>query len=549
MKSMLAALRATGGTNNSGCGFTKYYDGEYLTLRDNSSISYSAQYNVVYNNWFSYNNPENIQVFMAHARLATSGGGGGVHPFHWESRTGENKTYSFMHNGGVPVNTLLATMSNAGFNANWIRQAYKDAHNINAAPDPSTMVDSELMFYFIMGMAERTGNLESGMAQALKLINSCYGLSTSNFVLSDGTTMYAYKYKHSSSSSTNKIYYKMLSQYSYPHLVVQTMSNSFPGGQGTELPNDTLIKYSTTAPNFTTIANYSANAGEKISLAIGDNYICFTVMDGNSINANTYFSSILSDIISITHEGTTYYPNQFSTLTLYRDRGYILTMNRTVRNFLMKGYQTSPTQLVEIETGVNWLGYFNKQSSGPLVAFGTLINNISRIETDNWAMWRGGLGEWLQLGQSGATFTLDYGKMYKVTYSGPTTSFTYQVLGSFLASNDNIDVPIDIDNDTTSAKNNEITSPALMLTVAPNPTRDWTNISYSLKSESDVAVSIYNVKGQIVRSFNAPAQASGTHSITWDGKDANGKIVTNGIYLLRAQAGTISKTTRIIKIK
>jgi len=64
----------------------------------------------------------------------------------------------------------------------------------------------------------------------------------------------------------------------------------------------------------------------------------------------------------------------------------------------------------------------------------------------------------------------------------------------------------------------------------PNPFNPSTNIKFSLKADSKVALSIYNIRGQKVKSLVNDNMQAGYHSIIWDGRDESGKSVTSGVY-------------------
>ncbi len=69
-----------------------------------------------------------------------------------------------------------------------------------------------------------------------------------------------------------------------------------------------------------------------------------------------------------------------------------------------------------------------------------------------------------------------------------------------------------------------------LISIYPNPFNPETTISYSLKEDTKVSISIYNLKGQKVRSLvNGQIQA-GYHIVTWNGKDESGRNVSSGIY-------------------
>jgi hypothetical protein len=65
----------------------------------------------------------------------------------------------------------------------------------------------------------------------------------------------------------------------------------------------------------------------------------------------------------------------------------------------------------------------------------------------------------------------------------------------------------------------------------PNPFNPKTRISFSLPTKSDYTLTIYNVNGQEVASFEGAAEA-GVHEIDWDA----GSYVASGVYLYRLVA-------------
>lgn len=67
----------------------------------------------------------------------------------------------------------------------------------------------------------------------------------------------------------------------------------------------------------------------------------------------------------------------------------------------------------------------------------------------------------------------------------------------------------------------------------PNPFNPSTTISFLILEEGIVELSVYNIKGQKIRSLLNDQITTGEHSIVWDGKDASGKKVGSGIYLYR----------------
>ena len=61
----------------------------------------------------------------------------------------------------------------------------------------------------------------------------------------------------------------------------------------------------------------------------------------------------------------------------------------------------------------------------------------------------------------------------------------------------------------------------------PNPFNPQTSISYSFPLEEAGTISIYNVKGQLVKQWY---NLKGTGNLIWDGKNISGNLSSSGIY-------------------
>lgn len=83
----------------------------------------------------------------------------------------------------------------------------------------------------------------------------------------------------------------------------------------------------------------------------------------------------------------------------------------------------------------------------------------------------------------------------------------------------------------------------------PNPFNTSTVITYSLKATSHVNLNIYNIRGERVRQLIDSKMISGSHSVTWDGKDEEGKEVASGIYFARLVAAPHSQTIKLTLLR
>jgi hypothetical protein len=82
----------------------------------------------------------------------------------------------------------------------------------------------------------------------------------------------------------------------------------------------------------------------------------------------------------------------------------------------------------------------------------------------------------------------------------------------------------------------------------PNPFNPQTTIALDLPVAADYSVAIYNIAGQLVRTYSGYSEA-GVVSIVWDGKDAFNSQVASGIYFYKAAADQFSATKKMILMK
>ena len=94
----------------------------------------------------------------------------------------------------------------------------------------------------------------------------------------------------------------------------------------------------------------------------------------------------------------------------------------------------------------------------------------------------------------------------------------------------------------------------MLLPNYPNPFNPETWIPYQLSETVEVAISIYDVSGNVVRSLDLGHQVPGfyhSHSEAayWDGRNNLNERVASGIYFYHIQAGEFSATRRMLILK
>ena len=82
----------------------------------------------------------------------------------------------------------------------------------------------------------------------------------------------------------------------------------------------------------------------------------------------------------------------------------------------------------------------------------------------------------------------------------------------------------------------------------PNPFNPSTTISYELSSQEleNATITIYNIKGQLIRTFN---NLNSSGNIVWDGRDENNNIANSGVYFYKLNCIKTSKVRKMVLIK
>ncbi len=78
----------------------------------------------------------------------------------------------------------------------------------------------------------------------------------------------------------------------------------------------------------------------------------------------------------------------------------------------------------------------------------------------------------------------------------------------------------------------------------PNPFNPQTTIRYSLAEDSNVLLTIHNLRGEVVTTLVNTSQSNGDHAVTWDGHNERGESVSSGIYFYRLKLDNGSSVTK-----
>jgi hypothetical protein len=78
----------------------------------------------------------------------------------------------------------------------------------------------------------------------------------------------------------------------------------------------------------------------------------------------------------------------------------------------------------------------------------------------------------------------------------------------------------------------------------PNPAKNSTAIKYSLKKNSSVKISIYNIIGQLISILINEDKPKGEHSVIYNTEKLN-----SGVYFYKIETGDVTEIKKMVVIK
>lgn len=103
--------------------------------------------------------------------------------------------------------------------------------------------------------------------------------------------------------------------------------------------------------------------------------------------------------------------------------------------------------------------------------------------------------------------------------------------------------PVSVDDETMTP------APVRLIGNYPNPFNPQTTIQFYMDKAADANISIYNQKGQLVKSHDIAQASAGINNYVWNGLDENGNSVSSGVYFFRLKSGTYSSSKKMILMK
>ncbi len=87
------------------------------------------------------------------------------------------------------------------------------------------------------------------------------------------------------------------------------------------------------------------------------------------------------------------------------------------------------------------------------------------------------------------------------------------------------------------------------LEVKPSIFKKTSSISFTLLSQTNVSLKIYNSSGRLVKTLHNGPNLTGIQKFVWDGKGDNGRKIPYGIYIVNFTAANIITNKQILLIR
>ena len=83
----------------------------------------------------------------------------------------------------------------------------------------------------------------------------------------------------------------------------------------------------------------------------------------------------------------------------------------------------------------------------------------------------------------------------------------------------------------------------------PNPFNPSTTISFSVPTEGNVTINVYDISGRLIATLLDQNMSAGYHDVSWSGTDMNGLSVSAGLYVYSLETRDISLSNKMILMK
>ena len=174
------------------------------------------------------------------------------------------------------------------------------------------------------------------------------------------------------------------------------------------------------------------------------------------------------------------------------------------------------------------------------------VNFVESITVDPQLRWDYQLGPYSQcIGSGAASVTID-----PVTYEAPAVDIYGNPRPQPAGSNPDMGAREHALENPTGVDDFGNQPDACVLSQNyPNPFNPTTTISYTLPELTQVRLSVFDIRGQEVMTLQDKVKSPGNYQVQWNGVDQQGGPVSTGVYFARLQAGSYSKTIKMVYLR
>ncbi|MGC8893245.1 MAG: T9SS type A sorting domain-containing protein [candidate division WOR-3 bacterium] len=84
---------------------------------------------------------------------------------------------------------------------------------------------------------------------------------------------------------------------------------------------------------------------------------------------------------------------------------------------------------------------------------------------------------------------------------------------------------------------------------SPNPSKGRVVIQYGVADEREVSLAVYDLSGRVVKNLARGKPGSGNYTVIWNGESESGTKVSQGLYILRYEAGDFKKVEKLLMVR
>ncbi|MDP3148622.1 MAG: CotH kinase family protein [Ignavibacteria bacterium] len=101
----------------------------------------------------------------------------------------------------------------------------------------------------------------------------------------------------------------------------------------------------------------------------------------------------------------------------------------------------------------------------------------------------------------------------------------------------------------TSIQREQLVPEAFTVAAFPNPFNSTSTIRFTLPSSGKVKIVFYNLLGEQLYTYEKEFSSPGSYDFKWNGRDANGKEMSSGIYLCTVESAKNFKSLKLVLMK